>query len=77
MPNKSSKASFVPTRMCVICRNRNTKDNLLRFVINDNEIVYDFNNKIEARGYYICKDKKCLNSIYKWLKKKKRKNNGK
>jgi predicted RNA-binding protein YlxR (DUF448 family) len=77
MPNKSSKAKFIPQRMCVICRKRNVKLNLLRFVIIEKEIVFDFQNKIEARGYYVCKDNKCINSIYKWLKKKNKKNNGK
>ncbi len=77
MPNKSSKANFVPQRMCVICRNRNIKENLLRFVIIDKEIVFDFKNRIEMRGYYVCKDGKCRTNIYKWLKKKNKKSNGK
>ncbi len=77
MPNKSSKANFIPVRMCVICRNRMIKENLLRFVIINKEIVYDFNNKIEARGYYLCRSKKCRTNIHKWLKKKNKKNNGK
>ena len=77
MSNKSSRTNFIPKRMCVICRKRMIKENLLRFVIIDKEIVYDFNNKIQERGYYVCYDKECRNNINKWLKKKNKKSNGK
>lgn len=55
-------------RMCVACRTKNLKSNLIRVVRTvEKTILIDFSGKIEGRGAYICCSEKCL----KILKKKK------
>ena len=47
----------IPTRTCVICRNRREKDVLFRIVRTpDGDIVFDKTGKLNGRGAYICKD---------------------
>lgn len=75
MPNKVSRAGHIPERTCVICRKKQGKSELLRFVLLEDEVVIDLEKKIQARGYYVCDDNVCLLRIDKWLKKKIRKKN--
>lgn len=53
------------TRMCVACRKRENKNNLLRFVPYNEEVILDKEQKINARGIYLCKDKKCVLRLLK------------
>ena len=55
----------IKTRMCVVCRTRRQKGELSRFVIVDDEIRHDKEQKIMARGFYICKEEQCINSFLK------------
>ncbi|OQX71517.1 MAG: hypothetical protein B6D62_01855 [Candidatus Cloacimonas sp. 4484_275] len=71
--DKSSKAGHVPLRSCVICGNKQEKKNLLRFVLIENEIVFDLHHKIPGRGFYVCDENSCLGKMEKWLKKRKKK----
>ncbi|MCL2621585.1 MAG: YlxR family protein [Firmicutes bacterium] len=45
-------------RMCVVCRKREQKENLIRIVKTADGNVQDTTYKIQSRGLYICKDNK-------------------
>jgi len=70
MPNRSSKAFHEPQRSCVICRKKSLKKDLLRFIILENEIVFDQKMNLQKRGYYCCDDNNCINNLIKWKSKK-------
>ena len=54
------------TRMCCVCRNHFNKNELLRTVRSQTgNISVDFNNKLEGRGVYICKNKLCIETAVK------------
>lgn len=54
------------TRTCMGCRKRDDKHNLIRLVVsNNNEVIIDVEQKIQARGAYICKNEECLNRVLK------------
>lgn len=56
----------IPQRMCVSCREKKNKKELLRIVCNKNgEIHVDEKGKLEGRGAYICKDINCLEKANK------------
>ncbi|WP_141674224.1 YlxR family protein [Dissulfuribacter thermophilus] len=42
--------------MCVVCRKRMPKDNLLRLVMISGKMVEDRQCKLQGRGTYVCKD---------------------
>ncbi len=46
----------IPTRTCVICRNRREKNMLLRIVRTpEGDIVFDKTGKLNGRGAYVCR----------------------
>lgn len=48
-------------RMCIICRNRDNKENLIRIVRNPNgNIFFDETYKALGRGAYICNSENCI-----------------
>jgi len=49
-----NKVIHKPTRMCVLCRDRKSQIELLRFRMLDNEII-EFNSNKKGRSFYICK----------------------
>ena len=56
-------------RTCIGCRNKFHKDKLIRIVkTNNNDILVDFDNRLEGRGAYICKDMKCFENVIKTKK---------
>lgn len=69
MANRASKAGHEPERTCVVCRSKQQKKELFRFILWQDEVVFDLEKKIQARGYYVCDDNKCLQKIDKWLKR--------
>lgn len=73
MPNKSSKKRHLPKRSCVICREKDFKKNLIRFVVIENQIVFDLNNKVWQRGFYVCDNNDCIKKLEKWIKKQRKK----
>ncbi len=75
MPNRSSKAGHIPQRSCVICRKKNEKDKMMRFVLNEGDIIIDYRQRLNMRGYYTCDDNGCILLLDKWLKKKSRRGN--
>ncbi|MCK4339378.1 MAG: DUF448 domain-containing protein [Candidatus Cloacimonetes bacterium] len=73
MVNKASNAGHIPERTCVICKKKNEKSNLIRFVIKNNLIVFDYKQRMQNRGYYCCQTSNCKDKLEKWLKKRKKK----
>ena len=60
--------SSEPIRTCLLCRSKNSKLGLLRFVRSfDGEIIFDKNVSLPGRGAWLCPSYKCLN--YAFLKK--------
>lgn len=50
-----------PQRMCVTCRERRDKKDLLRVVLTpEGEIKYDPTGRTAGRGSYLCKNEKCI-----------------
>ena len=47
-------------RMCAVCREKKSRDQLLRVVRQQSGAVLDRECKIQGRGAYICKDEKCI-----------------
>ena len=55
-----------PIRMCVGCRERFLKINLIRVVRTpEGEILLDKTGKASGRGAYLCKNADCLSKAYK------------
>ena len=55
-----------PVRMCVGCRERFLKLELIRVVRTpEGEILIDSKGKISGRGAYLCKNAECLAKAYK------------
>lgn len=60
------KIKHTPTRMCMVCRTRHPKNELIRIVKNKNgEINLDKSFKAEGRGAYLCKSEECLAKFVK------------
>ncbi len=47
----------VPVRMCVVCRRRRPKHELLRIVVTPEGFVLDESGKKPGRGAYVCPDR--------------------
>lgn len=61
MPNKK-----IPLRMCMACRERKSKREMLRIVKNDGGIHLDFTGKAEGRGAYLCNSEECLKKLLRY-----------
>ena len=50
-----------PQRMCVSCRTRRDKRDLVRVTLKDDgTLTADPTGKLPGRGAYLCKDEKCI-----------------
>ena len=49
-----------PVRMCVFCKRRYSKGQLMRFVAVNGEIKKDERARLPGRGAYCCQGKRCL-----------------
>lgn len=50
-----------PQRMCVSCRTRRDKRDLVRVTLKDDgTLVVDPTGKMPGRGAYLCKDENCI-----------------
>lgn len=59
-------------RSCIVCRQRANKSELYRIVSNENNnAILDKEQKINSRGIYICKNKKCIDNCLKMIEKNK------
>ncbi len=55
-----------PLRMCMVCRKRLDKNELIRIAKNsDGEIVIDIDGKAPGRGAYLCKKVDCVSASQK------------
>lgn len=58
--------------MCVVCRGRFEKKDLLRVVSSESGLIFDITSKMNGRGAYICRacvfDKKKRQGLGKTLK---------
>ena len=51
----------IPQRLCMGCRERKEKREMIRVVRQTNgEVSLDFSGKLNGRGAYICPDPECL-----------------
>ena len=50
----------IPERMCVACRAKKTKPELVRLVQSQGVVGIDFSGKSQCRGVYLCRDTACL-----------------
>ena len=55
----------MPTRMCVCCRRKDEKSSFFRMAQRDKKYVFDKEMKIQARGFYVCKMKECIERLSK------------
>ena len=56
----------VPLRMCMACRERKNKREMLRIVKNESGIHLDFSGKAEGRGAYLCDSEACLKKLLRY-----------
>ena len=55
----------VPQRMCVSCRKRDYKYNLIRIGKINKKPIIDLNKYHDGRAIYVCKDEKCIDLLKK------------
>ncbi len=70
MVNQASNANHIPQRTCVICKKKTAQKNLIRFVILQNEIVFDLKRNLKAKGHYVCDANDCICKLERWRKRK-------
>lgn len=51
---------MIKQRTCIICREKNKKENLLKIVAIDKMAVLDIKQNINTRGMYICNKHDCI-----------------
>lgn len=56
---------YIPKRMCVSCRQRKTKDELIRIAKSNEDAVIDADKKENSRAIYVCKDMQCIEKLKK------------
>jgi uncharacterized protein len=60
--NNSTK----PIRQCIGCRSLRPKDELLRFArMQSLAPSFDFENKLEGRGFYLCPNTECFRNVFR------------
>ncbi|MFO7986556.1 MAG: YlxR family protein [Desulfatiglandaceae bacterium] len=56
----SKGKGHVPVRMCICCRTKQKKGDLIRLILNDKgEVVRDDEHKAPGRGAYVCNNETC------------------
>jgi predicted RNA-binding protein YlxR (DUF448 family) len=55
-----SKKGHLPIRMCVGCRKRRKKEEMVRFKQGEDGILFVDEKKLNGRGFYLCPDVTCL-----------------
>jgi len=62
--NEAQAESQSPMRSCLICRESKAKQDVLRFVIDDEGVIWpDLQQKAPGRGVYFCMSEVCLSRI--------------
>lgn len=60
----------VPIRTCLGCGNKKAKNNLLRFTVNKEKVLFvDTKGQLCGRGAYCCNKNDCLKSFLRKRKK--------
>lgn len=54
-----------PMRRCIGCRQSFPQDTLIRFTVRGDGIVADTDKKNEGRGFYLCRDRGCVEKAIK------------
>ena len=54
-----------PERMCIACRKMIPKNELIRIVKKDSEVIFDEKQKVLSRGIYLCKSEECIKQAEK------------
>jgi len=61
-----SKKDHVPIRMCIGCRKKRKKDEMLQFIKGMDGVVFvDKKKRINGRGFYLCPDPICFKRAQK------------
>ena len=61
-----SKKGHVPIRMCIGCRRKKKKDEMLRFTqMIDGVMLADKKKRMNGRGFYLCPNLVCLKMAQK------------
>lgn len=55
----------VPERMCVACRTKKNKKELIRLVITNGCVELDNKKQLSGRGFYLCYDEACYDQLKK------------
>lgn len=54
------------TRTCIACKKKGQKEEFIRIVADENgDNIIDYDQKINARGVYICNKRECFERILK------------
>lgn len=62
----SPSVKKIPQRMCVTCRTRRDKRDLIRVVLMpDGQVTVDQTGKKPGRGAYVCRNRECLSQAVK------------
>ncbi len=59
------KKKKIPTRMCIACRDKKPKKELIRIVAGEDGLFADESGKAQGRGAYICPTVECLDKAKK------------
>ena len=51
--------------MCIVCRTKGQKQSFIKIVKTADGVMLDKDYKINGRGVYICKNKKCIDEAIK------------
>ena len=55
----------MPMRKCIGCQQSKPQNELMRFVVKDNDIYPDIDRTSPGRGYYLCRSEECLKKSIK------------
>ncbi len=77
MPNRNSNAGHIATRTCVVCRTKAPATDMLSFVLIHAGLVFDIENRIQARKYHLCHADSCMEALPKWKQRQLKKRGAK
>jgi predicted RNA-binding protein YlxR (DUF448 family) len=61
-----SKKEYVPIRMCIGCRRKRKKEEMLRFIKGKDGVMFiNEKKRINGRGFYLCPDIICFKMAQK------------
>lgn len=65
MKTQQMKNQKKPMRKCIACNTSYPQEELIRFTLQDGEIVRDQDNRNNGRGLYLCNRKECFDLAVK------------